>query len=67
MSELEQSQANNQTQKYPVTHQRTCPVCGASVVATMRAGQWMLDYHHDQRIAYKKWCGGSDMNISEAQ
>lgn len=60
------TQANNATQTYPVTYQRTCPICGARVVATLRAGQLMLDYHHDRRLGYKKWCGGSDMNLSEA-
>lgn len=63
---MSDTQANNHTQAYPVTSQRNCPVCGERVTATMRSGQLMLDYHHDQRIAYKKWCSGSDMNLSEA-
>lgn len=63
---MNNAQANNHTPSYPVTYQRTCPVCGERVICNMRAGQLMLDYHHDKRLGYRKWCSGSDMNLSEA-
>lgn len=62
---MSNQQAENFTQAYPTTYQRTCPVCGERVICNMRAGQLMLDYHHDRRLGYKKWCSGSDMNLSD--
>lgn len=66
MIETSMTQTKELTAKPHQPSRRRCPVCGDSIVVTVKAGQVMLDYHHDRRAGYVKWCSGSDMNLSEA-
>lgn len=50
----------------PLPKKRHCPVCGALVTVRPVYGSLMLDYHLSEK-AFRTWCSGSDMNLTEAE
>lgn len=42
-----------------------CPKCGSKIAVRHEAGCRILEYHHDPKLGYYEWCGGSDMNLDE--